>query len=240
MTTTATQLTAEARQDTGKGPARLLRRQGKLPGIMYGAGIEPIKIAIGQHEFSQVLRRPGFFAHVVELTLGNEKHRVLPRALQRNPVTDIPEHVDFLRITDAAEVHVMVRVLFKNREKSPGLKRGGTLNIVRRELELLCTSDHIPEVIEIDLAGTNIGQSIHISHIPLPQGVRPAISDRDFTVAAIVGRRGQKEDEDATPAAAAAAAPAAGANAAAAPAKGAAPAKDAKAAPAAKAPAAKK
>jgi large subunit ribosomal protein L25 len=172
-----TTLIAEAREKSGKGPARGLRRQGLLPAIMYGEGIQPTKLAVNLHEFGKVLKRPGFFSHVVELKLGNATHRVLPRALQTNPVTDIPEHVDFLRISDRTHVHVLVRVVFKNKDKSPGIKRGGTLNIVRRELELVCTPDHIPELITIDLTGREIGQSIHISHIPLPQGVSSAIKD---------------------------------------------------------------
>lgn len=229
MSTSVTKLNAEARQGTGKGVARALRREGKLPAIMYGAGIEPTKLALSLHDFSQVFKRAGYLSHVVELTIDGKTHRALPRAVQTHPVTDVPEHADFLRISDVGSVTVTVRVLFKNRDKSPGIKRGGTLNIVRRELDLVCRPDVIPEVIEIDLAGRNIGQSIHISHIPLPEGVTPAITDRDFTIATIVGRRGQKEEDET----------AGGAEGAAAPAAGAAPAKDAKAAPA-KAPAAKK
>lgn len=212
---TATKIAAEARSATGKGAARALRRAGKIPAIVYGAGMEPLKVALSLHDFKGIYQRAGFLSHLVELDMGKETLRVLPRAVELHPVTDVPEHADFLRVTKDSKVRVMVRVLFKNKEKSIGLKRGGTLNIVRRELDLICRQDSIPEVIEIDLEQRNIGQSIHISHIALPDGVESAITDRDFTIATIVGRRGEKDTEDKA---------AAGAEAAATPAAAAAPA----------------
>lgn len=223
--TATRKISAEARTTTGKGSARAIRREGKIPAIVYGAGSEPLKVTVPLREFNAIYQRTGFLSHVVEMEVGKEKIRVLPRAVELHPVTDVPEHADFLRINKDSTVRVMVPVIFKNKDKSVGIKRGGTLNIVRRELDLLCRQDAIPELIEIDLEQRNIGQSIHISHIALPDGVRSAITDRDFTIATIVGRRGEKDEE--TPAAAAAA------EGAAAPAAGAAPAAAAKAAPAA-------
>lgn len=193
----AIELKVEVRQDTGKGSARSLRREGRIPAIVYGAGVkEPVKLSIELAEFLKQYQRRGFKSRLLELKAGKESYCVLPRDVQTHPVNDIPEHADFYAVTDKTTLKVMVPVRFFNHDKAPGIKRGGTLNIVRRDLELSCTPANIPEVIEIDLAGRRIGDSIHVSHIELPENVTPVIQDRDFTIAALVGRRGMKEETE--------------------------------------------
>ena len=181
-----TVLTAEPREGTGTGPARALRRLAKVPAIIYGGHEPPMKIALGLKEMKkEISTNPRFFTAVLELDFGGSRARVLPREAQLHPVSDEPLHVDFLRAEGGAELTVEVLVRFINEEQS-GIKRGGVLNIVRREIELICPADAIPEEIVVDLAGVDIGESIHISHVRLPANVRPTITDRDFTVASIV------------------------------------------------------
>jgi large subunit ribosomal protein L25 len=191
--------------------------------VVYGAKEPPILIALDPKVLKQHLGHSGFFTRLVDIQLDGKSHRVLPRDVQYHPVTDQPIHVDFMRVAKDAKVTVAVPVVFINEGQSPGLKKGGVLNIVRHEVELICPVDSIPNALTIDLAGRDIGDSVHISHIPLPEGVRPTITDRDFTVATVAPPTVQTEEEI-KPAAAAAAegAPAAGAAAGAAP--GAAPA----------------
>ena len=189
--------------------------------------------------------RGRFLSTIFDIDIDGRKVRVLARDLQLDPVKDIPIHVDFQRVTPESRVRVMVPARFINETASPGLKRGGVLNVVRHEIEVLCPPDKIPQVFEFDLTGLEIGRSIHISAVKMPEGVRPTISNRDFTVATVAGASA-KDDEAATASAtpgAEGAAPAAGAAAAAAPAaakgaapaaKGAAPAAAAKGAPAKK------
>lgn len=202
---------AEIREGKGTGSARALRREGKVPGIIYGGKKGETKISTPLKELNLEYLRGDFTSRVYEIDLGKEKVKVIPRDIQLHPVTDTPEHVDFMRISGETNVRVKVRVHFNNHEKSPGLKRGGILNVVRHEVELLCHADSIPHTIEADLADLQIGQSIHISHIKLPKGAEPTIRDRDFTIATIVGRTAKDDVVDEAPAAAAAtaAAPAA-------------------------------
>ncbi len=236
-------LKATARPRAGKGAARQARREGNVPAVIYGDNQTPETIAIEYNELWKQILKGHFTASVFDIDVaGKGKIRVIPRDVQVDPVKDFPIHVDFLRVGKDGIIRVAVPVKFVNETLSPGLKRGGILNIVRHEVEVYCPYDRIPPAFEINLEGTEIGTSIHISAVALPEGVRPVISNRDFTIATIAGVR--KEEEAATeaaPAAAAAAAPAAakGAAAPAAAAKGAAPAAGGKAAPAA-APAAKK
>jgi large subunit ribosomal protein L25 len=233
-------LSAELRSRAGKGAARQTRRDGRVPGVIYG-NKQPATL------ISMQLRKKAFHATLYNVTIAGKGERVLPRDVQFDPVTDAPIHVDFMRVGEHTRVHVDVPVVFLNEAKSPGLKRGGVLNVVRHEVELVCSVDHIPPLIEIDLAGLDIGDSVHISMVKLPDSVRPAIGDRDFTIASIGVPTVQKvEVEAAAPTeaeAAAAAAPGAAAGAApgavAAPAGGAKPAAAAGKAPAAKAPAGK-
>jgi large subunit ribosomal protein L25 len=178
---------AERREKAGKGPARALRREHKIPAIVYGGQGEPMRIAMPLKEIKRELNsNPRFFSTVLELDFGGETLKVLPREAQLHPVSDDPLHIDFLRAEGGAMMTVEVPVRFVHEDQSPGLKRGGVLNIVRRTLELLCPADAIPGEIVVDLAGREIGDSVHISQIALPQGVKPTITDRDFTICSVV------------------------------------------------------
>ena len=177
---------AERREGSGTGPARALRRAGKIPAIVYGGHEKPLQVALTFKEVKrQVTTNARFFSSVVELDLDGEKVRVLPREAQLHPVTDDPLHVDFMRAQAGALVAVGVPVRFVNEQQAPGLKRGGVLNVVRREVELLCPADRIPAEVVADLSGLDINESLHISAVQLPEGVRPTITDRDFTIASI-------------------------------------------------------
>jgi large subunit ribosomal protein L25 len=177
---------AERRARGGRGPARALRRAGKVPGIVYGGKEEPLMVAVSAKELKRELQgNPRLFSSLLELDLAGERLRVLPREAQLHPVTDEPLHVDFIRAAAGGRVVVEVPVVFRNEPASPGLKRGGVLNIVRREIELSCPVDSIPAEIVVDLTGLNIGDSVHISNVRLPEGVRPTITDRDFTICGV-------------------------------------------------------
>jgi large subunit ribosomal protein L25 len=177
---------AERRGKAGRGPARALRRDGKVPAIVYGGKEEPLMVAVPAKEVKRELQRnPRFFSALLDLDLAGERLRVLPREAQLHPVSDEPLHLDFIRAAAGGRVVVEVPVVFRNEPASPGLKRGGVLNIVRREIELSCPVDGIPAEIVVDLTGVDIGDSVHISHIKLPEGVRPTITDRDFTICGV-------------------------------------------------------
>ncbi|MBX9591045.1 MAG: 50S ribosomal protein L25/general stress protein Ctc [Hyphomonadaceae bacterium] len=231
------EIKASARKRSGTGGARAVRREAQVPGIVYGDKGEPQAVALDQNELSILIGRGKFLSSLLELDVDGTKVRVIPREVQLDPVKDTPVHVDFQRVGPGARIRVNVPVRFINEGLSPGLKRGGVLNIVRHEVEVVAPADGIPEYFEFNLEGLEIGRSIHISATKLPEGVKPTIQNRDFTVATIAGH---KIEEEPTPGAAAATAE----GAAAAPgAEGAAPAAegDAKAASAggAKAPAGK-
>lgn len=192
------ELKAETREKVGKGSARALRRQGKVPAVIYGEKQDPVSIVLPYKELYYKIHGGGFLTTVATIDVGGTKVRVLPKDYQLDPVKDTPLHVDFLRIGKNTEVNVQVPVHFINEELSPGLKRGGVLNIVRHEVELHCPADSIPDALTVDLKGTQIGDSIHISAIKLPEGVKPVIQDRDFTVATIAGTAaalGEEEEE---------------------------------------------
>jgi large subunit ribosomal protein L25 len=227
-----TSLPARARDGAGKGAARSTRRAGLVPGVIYGNKETPVLIAMEPRHLVPQVKKDGFFTRMFDLDIDGKKHRVLPRDVQFHPVTDHPEHVDFLRISAHTRVTVAVPVHFINEAASPGIKKGGVLNIVRHTIDLVCEADKIPSSLTIDLAGREIGDSIHISHIPLPDGVRPQIRDRDFTIATVATPTVRADDEAAAAATATAAAAASAADAAAA-APGAAGAKPGAAAPAA-------
>jgi large subunit ribosomal protein L25 len=248
------ELKATARPRAGKGAARQARREGKVPGVIYGDGQPPETIALDYNDLWKQVIKGHFTSTVFEVDIEGKKNRVIPRDLQVDPIKDQPIHVDFLRIGKDGRIRVEVPVRFVNDTLSPGLKRGGVLNIVRHDIEVICPYDKIPVFFEVDLTGLEIGRAIHISAVKMPDGIEPTIKDRDFTIATIAGA--VKQEEEVVVAAAApvegAAAAAAGGDAAkagaapakggAAPAKGAAPAAKGAAAPAAKAaaPAAKK
>jgi large subunit ribosomal protein L25 len=216
------ELKAWARGRSGKGGARATRREGRIPGILYGDKTEPENIAVDYRAVSQQLHTGHFQSTIFTLDVEGKKTRVIPRGVQLDPIRDFPIHVDFMRIGKDALVTVDVPVRFLNEGASPGLKRGGVLNIVRHDIAVRCPADTIPDHFEVDLTGLEIGDSVHISAIALPKGVRPTITGRDFTVATIVGRAAEEPIPGAAAAAEAAAAPAEGA--AAAPAEGTAPA----------------
>lgn len=203
-------LNVEKREKIGTGGARATRNSGLIPGVLYGGKRGSIPIEINAKDVEMAIRSGKFLSHMVELNHQGEKQPVIPRAIQFHPVTDKPIHVDLYRVEENAEIAIDVIVRFRNHEASPGLKRGGALNVVRHTIRLKCKANKIPEEIVIDLTGKDIGDSIHISSIALPEGARPVIRDRDFTIATIVGR---KAEEDTTTAATAteAAAPAEGA-----------------------------
>jgi large subunit ribosomal protein L25 len=187
-------LEAEVRDRAGKGAARATRRAGRIPAVIYGDKKEPVMISLDPKPFGRQLNRAGFFSHLFDVNIDGKKHRVLPRDVQLHPVTDAPLHVDFVRVTAHTKTHVHVPVHFDNHAASPGLKRGGVLNIVRHDIELSCSADSIPERIDIDLTGLEIGDSVHISAIKLPEGAHPVIADRDFTIATIAAPTVKTED----------------------------------------------
>jgi large subunit ribosomal protein L25 len=201
-------LSAETRERAGKGASRHLRREGRVPAVVYGASQEPLAIHLEEKALVKALSTGHFMNSVVMIDAGGAATRTLPKDVQFHPVTDRPLHVDFLRISEHATVTVAVPINFTDEEKSKGLKRGGVLNTVRHELELVCDAAEIPEEIEISLAGLDIGDSLHISAVTLPKGVESAITDRDFTIATIVAPSGLKMDAEDAAAEAAAPAPA--------------------------------
>jgi large subunit ribosomal protein L25 len=198
-------LPAEARERAGKGASRALRRDGRVPAVIYGDKKEPLAVHVEEKRLAKMLSTGHFMNTVVMVDAGGEPHRTLPKDVQFHPVTSRPIHVDFLRIGEHSQVTVAIPVRFDDEEESPGIKRGGVLNIVQHELELICPASNIPEEIHISLAGLDIGDSIHISHVTLPEGTKAAIDDRDFTVATIVAPSAVKADEAEEAAAAAAA-----------------------------------
>jgi len=186
------ELKADAREKAGKGSARAVRREGKVPAVIYGDKQPPLAIALSYKEIYYKIHGGGFLTTVATIDVGGQKINVLPKDYQLDPVKDMPLHVDFLRVGSDTEVNVQVPVHFINEEQSPGIKRGGVLNIVRHEVEFHCPATAIPEFITVDLNGADIGDSIHISSVKLPQGVRPVIQDRDFTIATIAGSAAMK------------------------------------------------
>ena len=208
----AIELKAWPRQRSGKGGARTTRREGRIPGVLYGDKKAPANIAVDYRAISQQLHTGHFQSTIFTLDVDGAKTRVIPRDVQLDPVRDFPIHVDFMRVSKDALVSVDVPVHFINEGASPGIKRGGILNVVRHEIPVRCPADAIPDHFDIDLSGLEIGDSVHISAISLPEGVRPTVTERDFTIATIVGRSAEEEAPAAAAAAegAAEAAPAAG------------------------------
>ncbi len=187
-------LPAETREGVGKGASRALRREGRVPAVVYGGKEEPLSIHVEEKLLIKQLSSGHFLNSIVEIEVGGKKLRTLPKDVAFHPVTDRPLHADFLRLSKNSTVHVNVPVIFTNEEASPGLKRGGVLNIVRHELELICDGNKIPEEIAIDVTGLDIGDSIHISTVSLPEGSTSAITDRDFTIATIIAPSGLRSE----------------------------------------------
>jgi large subunit ribosomal protein L25 len=187
---------AELRERVGKGSARATRRAGRVPAVVYGLGQAPTSISLPFNILQREVNTGRFENTIFELEIGKETERVIPRDVQLDLITDFPIHVDFLRISRDTKVSVNVVANFLNEGDCEGLSRGGVLNVVRHEIELLCPADSIPEQIEIDLAGLDIGDSVHISDVSLPDGVEPTITDRDFTIATIAAPSGGTGDDD--------------------------------------------
>lgn len=188
-------LSAEARDRAGKGASRALRREGRVPAVIYGMNEEPVLVHVEEKALNKLLGTGHFMNSVVMVEANGKKVRTLPKDVAFHPVSDRPLHVDFLRVSEHAEVHVNVPVRFENEEAAPGLKRGGVLNVVRHELELIVDASDIPDDIVVDLTGFEVGDSIHISAVKLPKGAKSAIDDRDFTIATIVAPSALKSSD---------------------------------------------
>ena len=178
-------MAVEARPGVGKGAARAARRAGYVPGVIYGAGKDPVTIQILGSQLLKTLQNGGFYTTMFEIDVDGQKHRVIPKEMQKNKLNGLPTHVDFLRLAKGASVVVEIPVEFINEKDCPGLEAGGTLNVVRHAIELEVPADNMPDVITIDLAGFELGDGIHISSVKLPDGANPTITDRDFTIATI-------------------------------------------------------
>ena len=193
-------LPAEARERAGKGASRALRREGRIPAVIYGGKEEPTVIHVEEKELVRQLMTGHFMNSIVMIDVAGSSVRTLPKDVSFDPVSDRPTHVDFLRLSKDAKIEVAIPVVFINEEESPGLKKGGVLNVVRHELDLVCEADKIPSQIEIDVTGREVGDSIHISEVNLPDGAESAITDRDYTIATLVApsalKKSESEDEE--------------------------------------------
>ena len=189
-----TTLSAEPRADAGKGAARATRRSGRVPGIIYGDDKDSVLISLEPRELLRALANRSFFATLVDIKIDGTVHRTLPREVQHHPATDAPLHVDFMRVGGNTQVTVTVPVAFTNPEMSPGIRRGGILNIVRHGIELNCPVDNIPDQLVVELNGLEIGDSIHISRVIIPEGCRPTITERDFTIASVAASSAVREE----------------------------------------------
>ena len=201
-------LLAEKRDRAGKGVARALRRENKIPSVLYGDGKPPVLISISEKELNKEYHKGYLYTHLCDLEIDGQKHLCLARDAQTHPVSDRVEHVDFLRVTPKTKIHVDVPVHFINQESSTALKAGGVLNVVRHEVELVCSATDIPEYLEVDVVGYDFGDSIRISAANLPAGAKTAV-DRDFVIATVVQSRAATAADEAADAASAAAASAA-------------------------------
>ena len=189
-------LEAVARAGVGKGAARTARREGYVPGVIYGGGQPPVTISLKYNELLKRLQAGRFLSTLFNVNVDGTLHHVVCRGVQRDVVKDKPTHVDFLRLSDNSRINLFIPVEFINREKSPGLKRGGVLTVVRQEVELVVTAGDIPERIIVDLEGTNVNDTLHISQAQLPAGARPTI-DRDFVIANIQAPSGLRSEDNA-------------------------------------------
>jgi large subunit ribosomal protein L25 len=194
-----TELKATAREKTGKVANRALRAEKMVPGVVYGGEHGPANVALEYRLVRQHYQSGHFLSTVYMLDVDGKKERVIPRDVQVDPVRDFPIHVDFLRVGKTSRIDVEVPVQFINDEASPGLKRGGVLNVVRHQVELSCPADAIPDRITVDLTGLEIGDSVHISSVTLPKGITPTIAGRDFTIATIAGSAGARSEAAESP-----------------------------------------
>lgn len=185
-------INAELREKAGKGSSRALRREDKIPAVIYGDKKTPTLVTLNRVELVKELNRGGFMSKSYEIQVGKDKETVLPRDVQFHPVTDWPLHVDFLRLAKGASINIMIPVQFIGEEDCPGMKAGGILAVVRHEVEFNCPANAIPESIEIDISALEMNDSVHISDVKLPKDVTSVIDDRDFTIATISAPSGLK------------------------------------------------
>ena len=188
-------LEANIRNTKSKGDVRSLRSDGNVPGVVYGGTEKNEKVSVSKKTLKSLIDKENFLSNIITLKLDGKPQNVLPREITYNVISDEPTHIDFLRVVSGVKIRIEVPVKFINHEKSPGLKRGGVLNIVRRRIELKCPSEKIPEVIKIDLDGIDIGESFKISSIALEEGVTPTILGRDFVIATLAAPTVMKEPE---------------------------------------------
>ena len=188
-------LPAELRERAGKGASRALRREGRTPAVIYGGNGEPVTIHVEEKLLVRQMATGHFMNSIVMVEVNGKPVRTIPKDVAVHPVTERPLHADFLRLAKGASIEVAVPVVFINEEDSPGLKRGGVLNVVRHELELICPADKIPNTIEIDVTGLEVGDAIHISRVTLPEGAESVITDRDFTIATVVAPSALKRSD---------------------------------------------
>lgn len=189
-------LEAVARAGAGKGAARSARREGYVPGVIYGGKEAPEIINVKFNELLKQLKADRFLSTLLNVKVDGKDNRVICRGVQRDVVKDLPTHVDFLRLAETSRIKLFIPVEFTNREASPGLKRGGVLTVVRPEVELFVTAGDIPDHIELDLSGTNINDTLHISNVTLPKGATPTITDRDFVIANIQAPSGLRSEDN--------------------------------------------
>lgn len=190
--------TAQTRDRAGKGIARSLRREGRIPAVVYGDKKEPVLISLNTNDANVEYNRGHMLTSLCDLTIDGKKQSVIARDVQLHPVTDVVEHIDFLRVSSKTKVAVSVPVQFINQDQAPGLVEKGILNVIRFEVELNCSATHIPEHIDVDVAGKALGDSIKISDAVLPEDVSSVIDDRDFTIATIDSpKQAVEEDESA-------------------------------------------
>src|SRR6202171_6313420 len=201
---TVLELKATARPTGGKGAARAERRAGRVPGVIYGNSESPLAISVDQAELTQHLHAGHFLTTIYEISLDGKKHRVIPRDFHLDPVRDFPIHVDFMRLGEGATIRVSVPLRIQNAESAPGVKRGGTVNIVTHTIDLECSVDNIPQYVEADVSDLEISHSLHLSDIKLPPGVKSLLRE-DVTLVTIVPPSGFAEEIKAAAAAAAAA-----------------------------------
>jgi large subunit ribosomal protein L25 len=187
---------ASMRTNSGKGAARAIRREGNVPAVIYADGKAGDMVTLSSNALTREYRRGGFMSKIVEIKTDKQSFYALPKEILFHPVTDVIEHADFLRVTETSTIKVRIPVHFLNQDKCIGIKRGGMMNVVRHDLELICNISDIPSHIDIDMQAVNIGDSIHISHVTLPKGATPAIRNRDFTVVTVAGRGGKSDVEE--------------------------------------------
>lgn len=185
------------RDETGTGNAREARRNGNVPGVVYGGDEAPVAVSVKMNEVLKAVNSGDFLNSMIELSHEGKKQKVFTKDVQFHPVTDFPVHVDFYRVTNKTKIDVEVPVEFTGEEASPGMKRGGAMNVVKFAIEVTCPAGDIPEKFVADISALDIGDALHISDMTLPKGVKPTITDRDFTIVTIVASRTSKtEDED--------------------------------------------